>query len=101
MSEVATTGRTRTKNGAKLIASNDEDFRQSKRSYRNALAEKKNNPPSLRSQTFVNYGNCLSALGRSFEVIYAYRSALEIELRNGMAAGNLGIELLFCPDVPH
>jgi len=80
-------------NGAKLIAPNDDDLRQAKRAYRSALAETKGNTPSLRSQTLVNYGNCLSSLGRCFEAVEAYSLALELEPRNGMAAGNLGIEL--------
>ena len=80
-------------NGAKLIAPNDDDLRKAKRAYREALAETQGNPPPLRSRTFVNYGLCLSRLGRSFEAVEAYSSALELEPRNGMAAGNLGIEL--------
>lgn len=79
--------------GVKVIAPNDDDLRKAKRAYRDAISETKGNTPKARSQLLVNYGNCLSALGRNFEAINAYNDALNLEPRNGMAAGNLGIEL--------
>ncbi len=83
----------RRQKGVRVIAPNDDDLRMAKKAYREALAETKDAPPSLRSQILVNYGNCLSALGRSIEAVQAYQSALDIEPKNGMAAGNLGIQL--------
>ena len=80
-------------NGAKLVAPNDHDLRKAKQCYRQALAETKGTSPLLRTQIFVNFGNCLSRLGRTFEAIEAFSAALELEPQNGMAAGNLGIEL--------
>jgi tetratricopeptide (TPR) repeat protein len=80
-------------NGAKLVAPNDDDLRKAKRYYQEALAEMKGNPPSLRTQIFVNFGNCLSMLGRTFEAMEAFSAAVNLEPQNGMAAGNLGIAL--------
>ncbi|MGA7194131.1 MAG: LA2681 family HEPN domain-containing protein [Anaerolineales bacterium] len=79
--------------GAKLIAPNDDDLRKAKRAYRESLVYSKNVPGTLRSQILVNYANCLSALGRSFEAISNYSQAMIEDPRNGMAAGNLGVEL--------
>jgi hypothetical protein len=64
-----------------------------KKAYRQSLAESKGIDDQLRSQILVNYGSCLSRLGRSVEAIQAYQDALDAEPQNGMAAGNLGIEL--------
>jgi tetratricopeptide (TPR) repeat protein len=79
--------------GVKLIAPNDDDLRKAKRSYREAIAYARTAPRTFYSQILVNYANCLSQLGRSFEAIANYSQALEIDPENGMAAGNLGIEL--------
>ncbi len=79
--------------GTHVIAPNDDDLKKARKAYREALAEIRGNPASLRTQILVNYGNCLSMLGRSFEAIQAYSAALELEPQNGMASGNLGIEL--------
>ena len=79
--------------GVNLIAPNDDDLRKAKSAYRQAFIEDKTSPKAFRSQILVNYANCLSALGRSFEAINSYSQALEIDVQNGMAAGNLGVEL--------
>jgi len=79
--------------GVKVIPPNDDDLRKAKKNYREAMLETKGNPSAARSQTQVNYGNCLSALGRSFEAVDAYTEALISDPQNGMAAGNLGVEL--------
>lgn len=76
-----------------LIPTNDDDLRVAKRLYRAALAEAKTSDRVFRSQLWVNYGNCLSSLGRTIEAIDCYHLALEAEPENGMAAGNLGVEL--------
>lgn len=89
----------RRQKGANVIAPNDDDLRKAKKAYRTALAETKDNPAFLRSQVWVNYGNCLSSIGRCFEAIQAYDKALELDSLNGMAAGNLGIEIKRVLDV--
>ena len=83
----------RQRKGVILVPPNDDDLRNAKRDYRESLLEVKGNSPDARSMTQVNYGNCLSAMGRSFEAIDAYYEALLSEPKNGMAAGNLGVEL--------
>jgi tetratricopeptide (TPR) repeat protein len=85
--------------GVKVVAPNDDDLRNAKIAYREAIAETKGNPTSLRTQILVNYGNCLSMLGRSLEAIKAYGEALELEPQNGMAAGDLGCELYWIADI--
>jgi tetratricopeptide (TPR) repeat protein len=80
--------------GKTLIPPNDLELKRAKHLYREAIAfplTKENK--SLRSRILVNYGNCLSAFGRGIEAIEAYRQAAECEPENGMAWGNLGIEL--------
>ena len=68
-------------------------FVKPKRLIAKSLVYSKNILGTLRSQILVNYGNCLSALGRSFEAISNYSQAMIEDPRNGMAAGNLGVEL--------
>jgi tetratricopeptide (TPR) repeat protein len=89
----------RRRKGGKIVPPNDDDLRKAKRFYRESLSEIKGNSPSARSQTQVNYGNCLSAMGRSFEAIDAFNEALKAEPQNGMAAGNLGAELNRIADI--
>jgi hypothetical protein len=79
--------------GVKVIPPNDDDLRKAKWAYRESLQETKGNSKDLRSQMQVNYGNCLAAVGRSIEAIDTYNDALISDTHNGMAAGNLGVEL--------
>ncbi len=72
---------------------NDNNLRNAKRLYRLAIENLGDSEPSFASQVFVNYGNCLSQLGRFIDAIKCYEQALNIDPTNGMAAGNLGIEL--------
>ncbi|MFZ3080330.1 MAG: LA2681 family HEPN domain-containing protein [Bellilinea sp.] len=83
--------RWRTRN--KTIPSNDKDLRLAKRFYREALKELPFDNGEFTSQVWVNYGNCLSKLGRFAEAIECYQESLKADPTNGMAAGNLGIEL--------
>jgi hypothetical protein len=76
------------------VPANDDDLKRAKHLYRQALET----PPitgrkSFYSQVWVNYGNCLSQLGRYIEAAECYQKALELDPINGMASGNLGIEL--------
>ena len=60
--------------------------------YRKALAVNESNR-DLRTQQWINYGNCLSGLGRTVEAMSAYDQALQLFPEHPMAKGNLGIEL--------
>jgi len=75
------------------IPSNDMDLRLAKKNFRKALSELGNQRGALASQVFINFGNCLSSLGRFAEAINFYQLGLEKDPDNGMASGNLGIEL--------
>jgi len=77
----------------KTIPPNDKDLRSAKRLYRESLKELPTRKGEFSSQVRVNYGNCLSQLGRFVEAIQYYQAGLSADPTNGMAAGNLGIEL--------
>jgi tetratricopeptide (TPR) repeat protein len=77
----------------KTIPPNDDDLRTAKKLYRETLKELPSEKGSFSSQVWVNYGNCLSHLGRSIEAIECYQRGLKADATNGMAAGNLGIGL--------
>jgi len=66
---------------------------QAKRFYRETLQGQGRLDASLRAQVHINYGNCLSGLGRSLEAISEYDTALSYAPDHPMAWGNLGIEL--------
>lgn len=84
----------RVRKSKKWIASpNDDDMRAAKFAYREAIAALGKEPKSLKTQLWVNYGNCLSDFGRGIEAISCYRNALAFDEDNGVAVGNLGIEL--------
>jgi len=78
---------------SKTTPPNDKDLRLAKRLYREALKELPSQKGELASQVLVNFGNCLSELGRFIEAIEYYQAGLKADPTNGMAAGNLGIEL--------
>ena len=75
------------------IPPNDKDLRLAKRLYRESLKELLPPKGEFASQVCVNYGNCLSSLGRFAEAIEYYQAGLVADPKNGMAAGILGIEL--------
>lgn len=83
----------RLKGKRNLVPPNDDDLRAAKVGYRDALSELRDEPRSFRTQLWVNYGNCLSQFGRGIEAIQCYKNALKEDPENGMASGNLGIEL--------
>jgi len=75
------------------VPPNDDDLRLAKIKYRQALSALHKETPSYRTKLWVNYGNCLSQLGREIEAIDCYRRALDEDPENGMASGNLGVGL--------
>ena len=66
---------------------------KAKQYYREALAGLEHLDANLRAQLRINYGNCLSNLGRFLEAIYEYNAALSHMPDHPMAWGNLGVEL--------
>jgi len=75
------------------VPPNDADLRVAKKLYRDALSALDDVGGAFESQVLVNYGNCLSQFGRYIEAIECYQKAGEADPTNGMAAGNLGMEL--------
>jgi len=71
----------------------DTPLLRAKHYYRRALERIDQAGRDLRAQLWVNYGNCLSGLGRAVEAISAYDRALQIVSDHSMAKGNLAIEL--------
>lgn len=78
------------------VPPNDKELRFAKRRYQESLNELSQLRGEFSSQVCVNYGNCLSQLGRFAEAIEYYHLGLKADPTNGMAAGNLGIELEYC-----
>jgi len=77
----------------------DPDLQQAKIYYREALQHESALPRELSRQLWVNYGNCLSALGRSFEAMHAYHQALTIDPAFSMALGNRAIEMAYLANI--
>lgn len=55
--------------------------------------------PDTRAQLWINYGNCLSGLGRTVEALSAYDKALNIFPNHPMAKVNLAIELYYFSNI--
>ena len=66
---------------------------EAKRFYRKAIQSSGQLHLEVRAQLWVNYGNCLSGLGRSAEALSSYDKALSVLPTHLMAKGNLAIEL--------
>jgi tetratricopeptide (TPR) repeat protein len=66
---------------------------KAKKHYRDALRWLEHLGNNLRAQLHINYGNCLSGLGRSIEAISEYNAALIHVPDHPMAWGNLGVKL--------
>lgn len=71
----------------------DTPLLQAKHYYRKAIKTIDQANRGLRAQLWVNYGNCLSGLGRTVDAISAYDRALQAVPDHCMAKGNLAIEL--------
>jgi tetratricopeptide (TPR) repeat protein len=82
-------------------APNDLNLENAKKYFRLAEAGGWGSPKQV--DCMVNYANCLSALGRTYEAIELYYRALEIEPNHSMALSQIGIELeyyVFVSDNP-
>ena len=66
-------------------------LKKAKKCFESALSGQVNHLEIAESR--INYGNCLSSLGRSVEAIYEYEAALKIDADHPMAWGNLGVQL--------
>ncbi len=73
-----------------------ENLQKAKFHFRKAI-ELSNN--QLTPQLLTNYGNCLDALGRSIESIYAYDTALDINPSYSMAIANRAQASIFFADI--
>jgi len=78
---------------------NDRDLQLAKTYYREALQHESALPSEQNKKLWVNYGNCLSALGRSFEAMRAYHQALMIDPSFSMALGNKATEMAYLAHV--
>lgn len=76
-----------------IVPPNDEDLRTAKRYYREAYKELNAVDGAWASRILVNTGNCMASFGRFAEAIGYYEKALTADPENGMAAGNLALEL--------
>jgi tetratricopeptide (TPR) repeat protein len=72
---------------------------EAKQRFRDTVASADELNPVERSMRHVNYGNCLSRLGRTVEAIDQYVLAIAIAPDHAMAWGNLGIELEYYANV--
>jgi len=68
---------------------------KAKQFYRKTLLKSDRLNLDLHAQLWVNYGNCLSGLGRSVEALSAYDQALRFVPNHPMAKGNLAMELFY------
>ena len=71
----------------------DTPLLRAKHYYRRTLEKTDQVSRELHAQLYVNYGNCLSGLGRAVEAISAYDQALQLVPDHPMAKGNLAVEL--------
>ncbi len=62
-----------------------------KKNYLLAISQKQQLDPYVQAQLRVNYGNCLSGLGRTLEAVAQYDAAIHDYPEHRMAWGNLGI----------
>lgn len=67
--------------------------REGIRLFEDTISETTSREMTYKAKLWVNYGNCLSQLGREIEAIDCYRRALDEDPENGMASGILGIGL--------
>lgn len=79
----------------------DTHLLQAKHYYRETLRKNDQLNHDLRAQLWVNYGNCLSGLGRSVEALFAYDQALRFVPDHPMAKGNLAEELYYFARITH
>lgn len=75
------------KDGLTRIAQS-ANLQKAKTHYRQAAERVEDLNLDLKKQLWVNYGNCLDALGRGVESFYAYDEALKLDGNFSMAIGN-------------
>lgn len=75
----------------------DENYSNAKKYYRRALdlakKLKQSIDPKLLAKININFGNCLTSVGREIEAIPFYDQALNLDGSLGMALGNKAISL--------
>ena len=76
-----------------------ENLQKAKLHFRDALRLCEEINFDFKKQVFVNYGNCLDALGRVVEAIIAYDNAIIIDNKFSMAIGNRSKALCFFADI--
>jgi hypothetical protein len=75
------------------------NLQKAKSHFREAIRLSDYHDPNVRKQTWVNYGNCLDALGRGVEALYAYDEAIKIDKDFSMAVGNKAKAMRFFADI--
>ena len=76
-----------------------ENLQKAKLHFREALKFCEEFNFDFKKQVFVNYGNCLGALGRGVEALNAYNNAIKIDKKFSMAIGNRAKALRFFADI--
>jgi len=76
-----------------------QNLQKAKFNFRSAIKHSKIGVFNCQKLAWVNYGNCLSDLGRGIEAIYAYDNALKIDKNFSMAIGSKARELQFFADI--
>ncbi|MFC1932620.1 LA2681 family HEPN domain-containing protein [Chloroflexota bacterium] len=71
---------------------NTEELSNARAFFRKALEYRADS--HLKSQVWVNIGNCLDNVGRGIEALDCYEQALNCEPRHAMAIGNKGVGML-------
>ncbi len=66
----------------------NKNLQDAKCYFRKAIKRKSHFDLKIRRQVWTDYGNCLDALGRGMEALYAYDEALKIDPNFPMAVGN-------------
>jgi tetratricopeptide (TPR) repeat protein len=76
-----------------------ENLQKAKLHFRESLKLCEEFNCDFKKQVFVNYGNCLEALGRGVEGLNAYDNAIKIDKKFSMAIGNRAEALRFFADI--
>ncbi|GAI46890.1 unnamed protein product, partial [marine sediment metagenome] len=76
-----------------------ENLQKAKLHFREALKLCEEFNFDFKKQVFVNYGNCLDALGRGVEALNAYDNVIKIDKKFSMAIGNRAKALRFFADI--